>query len=426
MKQSTFTHASILILGSAVSGLSFGNGFSINEQSARTLGQAFAGRASDADNASTIASNPAGMALLERSEFSIGAAYIDAKSSISNTNASLAVPGLGTLPVTGSNEGDMIPGITVPYAYYVHRIDPQWSVGLGVYTPYGLKTEYEDSFQGRYLGITSDVKLITAQPTVSYRFGNGLSLGLGITYNDIEGELSRNSFSGAATDIRARVKGDDTGWGYNIGALYEINERTRIGIAYFSTVDYTLEGNTQLTDVPGLGNPRFDASLDLTTPDRLDLGLTHSITPALTLHVDVTRTYWRELDELVVENENAPPQLATDTEVLDWDDTWSASVGLSYRLGPQWTVRGGVGIDPSPLDGSTRSVRVPVGDRKQIAFGATWEPTQDVSIDLGYMYFREDKARIDTTQEHAGIAYSYAATYKNSSSIYALQLNWKI
>jgi long-chain fatty acid transport protein len=422
MKNLMFPRTSVLILGSALSGLSFGNGFALNEQSARTLGQAFSGRVSDADNASTIASNPAGLSRLKQAEFSAGAAYIDARSDISDTRARIN----GVLPVNGTNDGDMIPAITVPFVYYAQPIDEHWSVGFGVFAPYGLKTEYEDTFQGRYLGLTSDLKIATAQPTVSYKFDNGLSIGLGVTYNQIEGELTRNSFSGTPTDIRAKIKGDDTGWGFNIGALYEINAGTRIGVAYYSAVDYTLEGHTEITNFP-LGNQRYKASLDLTTPDKIDFGLTHDFTPELTLHVDLTRTNWSELDELVIHNENAIlPQLATDRENLDWHNTWSYSLGLSYQINPQWTVRTGVGIDPSPVEDSTRAVRVPVSDRQQIALGATWSPLQNLSIDFAYLHFRESTAHIDVTQPHAGVNYSYTGTYKNSANIYGLQLSWRI
>ena len=422
MKRTTLTHASVLILGSTISGFSLGNGFAINEQSAATLGQAYSGRVSDADDASTLAGNPAGMSRLKQGEFSAGAAYIDARSKISDTSANIA----GAIPVSGSNDGNMIPGITVPFGYFVYPINSEWSIGFGVFSPYGLKTNYEDTFQGRYLGVKSDLEIITAQPTVSYRLNDNLSFGLGITYNKIDGQMTRNSSSGTPTDILANVEGNDTEWGYNLGVLYEIDARTRIGVTYYSKVDYTLEGHTQLTNVPGLGNPRFNASLDLTTPDKLDFGLTHDFTPALTLHADITRTNWSELNSLVVKNETPIPTLATDTENFDWNNTWSASIGLSYRLNSQWTVRGGLGLDPSPVDNSTRSVRVPVNDRHQIAVGTTWAPLQNLSVDFGYLYFRESTAHVDITQDHAGVDYSYTATYKNSASIYGLQLNWKI
>lgn len=426
MKKISFPHASIVILSSAISSLSFGNGFALNEQSARSLGQAFSGRASDADNASTIASNPAGMARLKQAEFSGGVALIDAHSDISDSSATIA----GALPVQGTNDGDMVPHITIPFAYYVHPLDEHWAVGFGVFAPYGLKTEYEDSFQGRFLGVKSDLQVATAQPTVSYKFDNNLSLGLGITYNKIDGELTRNSYPGSTLipAINARVKGDDTAWGYNLGALYEINGKTRVGVAYYSSVDYEIEGHSTITNVPAPagGNQHLKASLDLTTPDKLDFGLTHDFNSDLTLHVDITRTAWSKLDSIDIKNETTNPLFATDTENLDWDDTWSYSVGLSYQINPQWTVRTGFGIDPSPVKDSTRSVRVPVDDRQQIAFGATWAPMQNLSIDLAYLYFKESTAHVNTTQVHGGVPYSYRGTYESSANIFGVQLNWKI
>jgi long-chain fatty acid transport protein len=423
MKYLSLTHASIAILGSALSGMAFSNGFALNEQSARSLGQAFSGRVSDADNASTVASNPAGMSRLKQAEFAVGAAFIDAHSDISDTSAAVSVrPSGPTFPRSGSNDGDMIPGITIPFAYYVHPIDEHWSVGFGVFTEYGLKNEYEDTFQGRYLGIKSELQTVTAQPTASYKFENNLSIGVGVTYNTVDGELSKAIFTGPATsDRNASVEGDDSAWGYNLGALYEINSATRVGVAYYSKVDYSIEGHTEITGVP-----RLDASLDLTTPDKLDFGLTHDFTSDLTLHVDITHTNWSELTEIEVHNETSLPQLATDTENLDWDDTWSYAVGLSYQINPEWTVRSGIGIDPSPIKSSTRSVRVPVDDREQIAFGATWSPTETVSIDLAYLYFRESTAHINITQPGATVNNSYSGKYENSANIFGVQLNWKI
>ena len=40
------------------------------------------------------------------------------------------------------------------------------------------------------------------------------------------------------------VEGDDYGWGFNLGALWQLSDATRIGIAYRSEIDYTLEGDT--------------------------------------------------------------------------------------------------------------------------------------------------------------------------------------
>jgi long-chain fatty acid transport protein len=425
MKRITWNHTRVLLLCSTVSSLSFGSGFQINEQSARSIGQAFSGRVSDADSASTIASNPAGLSRLTRAEISGGVAYIDAKSDISDASASNSLTG----PTGGTNDGDMIPSITIPFIYYAQPIDDRWSAGIGVYVPFGLKTEYEDSFQGRYLGTTSEVELVTIQPTVSFKITPQLSFGLGITYNTIDGKLERNSIgfippATILTGVEAKVEGDDTAWGYNAGLLYELNDNTRFGLTYYSKVDYTLEGDTTIRNLGP--TQKFDASLDVTTPDRVEFGLTHNLTQQLTLHANAGRTSWRKLEELVIENETANPLLARSVEELDWEDSWLYAVGLSYSINPQWTVRGGIAYDESPVPDSTRSVRVPVGDRVEYAMGVTWTPMENLSIDAAYLYFKERDSDVNATQASGPISYSYAAKYDNSANVFGLQMTYRM
>jgi long-chain fatty acid transport protein len=264
------------LVTTTIPNIAFASGFSLSEQSARTLGQAFSGRASDADAATTLADNPAGMSRLARPEFSGGFALVDAHADISNASGSTSTP-FGTNPVDGSNDGDMIPLTPIPFGFYVHPIDDRLALGFGIYAPFGLTTDYESDFQGRYFGTESAIQVITAQPTLSYKIGNGFSMGFGLTYNRFDGELKKDIFNAipGSPDINGGVKGDDWAWGYNVGILYELDEDTRFGLTYFSKVDYTLEGRTRLENVPvgpaffPSSSVRYDAELDITTPERI-------------------------------------------------------------------------------------------------------------------------------------------------------------
>ncbi|MFT3931574.1 MAG: outer membrane protein transport protein [Spongiibacteraceae bacterium] len=426
MNVKTLTHSSLFILSAALSTTAFGSGFALNELSARSTAQAFAGRVSDADEAATVATNPAGMSLLKHAEVSFGASFVDAKSDISNVSSKVSV-----LNVSGTNDGDMIPFTSIPFGYYVQPIDDKLALGFGVYAPFGLATEHEDTFQGRYFGTVSDIQVITFQPTVSYKLTNNLSLGLGITYNRFDGKLEKAIFTGASSpDARAKVKGDDDAWGYNLGAIYEFSADTRIGLTYYSKVKYTLDGHTTLSSVPvPLGGPslRYNASLDIETPDRIDLGITHNLTPDLTLHGEIVRTNWKTLDEIRVENETSNPVFATSVEPLDWDKTMLYSIALSYKLAPQWILRGGFALDEQPMSDSTRSVRLPAGDRKIYSLGTTWSPMQSLDIDLAYMYIKEDSATVSqrTSTLSGGLPITYSAKFENEINIFALQGTWK-
>lgn len=396
------------------------SGYALNEQSISGMGVSFAGRSSAADDASTVFGNPAGMARLKRDEVSLGVAAIHAKSRISDTSSRTAA---GTAN-GGSNDGDMVPTTGVPMGYYVKPLDEKVAFGVGVYVPFGLATEYENGFQGRYFADKSYVRVITVQPTLSYRFNDKLSVGFGPTFNHIEGELSSsltNPLSPGANDGKVKVKGDDTAVGFNAGVLYEFTPQTRVGVTYRSRVKYELEGDTRVSG-PGaaIGSSagKYDASLDVTTPESVDMSFTHELNDAWTLYAGSTWTRWSRFKELRIQNEGvrgafaAPTALGTIVEEQNWHDTWAHAVGLSYKVNPQWVLRTGVAIDQTPTNNTDRSPRTPTGDRKIFSLGAGWSPTQDMTIDVAYSYLKEDEVEVNRATQTRG---SYNATYKNSA-----------
>lgn len=402
---------------SAASSYSLASGFALNEQSISGMGTAFAGRSSSADDATTVYDNPAGMARLKREQVSVGAAVIFAKTDIDDTRSTFG----------GNNDGDMVPTVGVPMGYYVKPIDDKWSFGLGMYVPFGLITDYESGFAGRYYGNKSEVRVITLQPTVSYRINDQLSFGFGPTINRIDGELTSavlNPLSPGRNDGKVKVKGDDTALGFNAGVLFELDARTRIGLTYHSKVDYKLEGDTTLSG-SGFGPlaGKYDASLDLETPESVDFSVTHDLNDAWTLYAGSTWTRWSRLEEIRVENTGRlPAALSNITEEQDWRDTWSYAVGAAYKLNRQWTLRAGLAYDQSPTRNEFRSPRIPTDDRKIFSLGAAWSPNDDVTVDVAYSYLKEEDADINQVNASKG---AYRATYKNSAHGLGAQLTYR-
>lgn len=400
------------------------SGFALNEQSVSGMGTSFAGRSSSADDASTVFGNPAGMARLKRDEIYAGAAVIHARSDIRQPRANV-----GPLSLSGSNDGDMVPTTGVPMGYYVKPLDDKVAFGLGIYVPFGLMTDYERNFQGRYYADKSYVRVITIQPTLSYRFNDKLSVGFGPTFNHIEGELSSsllNPLSPGSNDGKVRIRGDDTAVGFNVGVLYEFTPSTRAGLTYHSRVKYQLDGDTRISGngaLAGLAG-KYDASLDMTTPESVDFSVTHELTDALTLHAGSTWTRWSRFQEIRVENDSAtlPANLSTITEEQNWHDTWAHAVGLSYRLNPQWTLRTGLAVDQSPTNNTNRSPRIPSGDRTIFSIGAGWSPTQDLIVDLAYSYLQEESVDVAHQSPSRG---DYRARYRNSAHGFGAAVSYR-
>jgi len=412
--KTTWLKTAVAAAAGVLSSQALAAGFALNEQSISGMGTSFAGRSSSADDATTLFGNPAGMSRLKREEVSFGVAAIHAKSDIKNASS---------FPGAGSNDGDMVPFTAVPMGYYVKPVDDKWAVGVGVYVPFGMITDYEGGFQGRYFGDYSEVRVITVQPTVSYRFNEKLSVGFGPTINRIDGELQ----SATLNNGRVKVRGDDTAVGFNAGVLYEFTPHTRVGLTYHSKVDYELEGDTRLTGA-GFGPfaGKYDASLDLTTPESVDVSLTHELNDDWTLYAGAMWTRWSRFEAIIVENEGIPAPLQDSFDPIieeqDWHDTWSYAVGAAYKLNREWTLRTGLAFDQSPTNNVHRSPRIPSGDRTAVSFGLAWNPTDDVTVDLAYSYLWEEDTKIRRASDTRGI---YNATYENSAHGFGASLSYR-
>ncbi|OLS61997.1 OmpP1/FadL family transporter [Pseudomonas putida] len=411
MKKVTLIKSTLAIAVTLASSNLLASGFALNEQSVSGMGTGFAGRSSSADDASTVYGNPAGMSRLKSEQITVGGAAVIAKTDIKN--------GRGTFG--GSNDGDMVPVVGVPMGYYVKPIDEHWSVGFGMYVPFGLVTDYETGFAGRYFGSKSEVQVVTFQPTVSYAFNDVVSIGFGPTINRIDGSLQSNALNAGSpgrNDGQVKISGDDTAVGYNIGILVQPSEHTRIGLTYHSMVDYKLEGDTKIqgTGFGPFNGGKFDASLNIKTPESVDLSVTHELDDQWTLYAGSTWTRWSRLEAITVKNDGVPaplrPNLGTISEEQNWHDTWAHAIGASYKVNKEWVLRTGFTVDQSPTNNTNRSPRIPTGDRKIFSVGAGWTPTEAMTIDVAYSYLWEEDTKVNLRDPSKG---AYSAKYENSA-----------
>ncbi|MBX8522438.1 outer membrane protein transport protein [Pseudomonas cichorii] len=401
-------------------------GFARTEQSISGMGIGQAGRASAAEDASTIYGNPAGMARLEGRQITAGVAFIDASTDISHVSGRSS----------GSNDGDMVPFSSVPFGFYTQQLDEHWAFGFGVYAPFGLSTDYENGFQGRMFASKSDIKVVTLQPTISYAFNDRLSIGFGPTLNRIAGTLESDiTLSPAIPDTHVKVKGDDTALGFNVGVLFNATDTTRVGLTYHSKVDYKLDCHTQVATGAGtppllLASNRYDCTLKVTTPESYDFSVTQELSDAWTLYASATWTGWSRLQDLSLRNQPisaaqggslASALTGSIQEGLNWHDTWAYAIGTAYRLNPQWVLRTGLMFDQSPTSNTNRSPRTPTGDRRIFSLGVGYNVTPQLTIDLAYSYLREES--VDVSRANA--LGSYSATYQSDASLFGVGATYR-
>ncbi|MFC4728387.1 outer membrane protein transport protein [Coralloluteibacterium thermophilus] len=396
----------LAVLAACASAPAFAGGFQIKENSAVALGRAFAGSASAPGDAAIISNNPAGMRLLGGRTVQVDLTALNLEAEYNNTYNRDA---LGR-PLTGGNGGDAGDLNWIPAAYFAMPIGEQFHLGAYVDAPFGLKTEYDADWVGRYNGVKSELRTIDLGLSLSYDVNPYVSFGGSVFYQYAEAELTNavdfgaiiantgatppGAFLPQSADGLARVKGDTKDWGFKLGALFTIVDGTNIGVTYRSKVEHDISGNATFTvpapaaavfaQLPGNLFTDTGGSAFLETPAVATLSLTTRVNDQWTLMGEVSRTAWSSFESLTIDFAN--PAQPNTTEVFGWRDTWFGSVGAEYQMNDQWVLRGGIGYDQTPTSLEHRSPRVPDADRRWLSLGFSYLMSPAATINVGYTH----------------------------------------
>lgn len=393
----------------------YGSGFQIRENSAEGLGRAFAGSAATPGEAAVIYNNPAAMSLFGDRVVRLDLSAIDLSFDFDGEGADA----LGR-PLTGGTGGDAGDLIWLPAAYFAMPLGQDWNVGVSLSAPFGLRTEYDEGWIGRYQALKSDLATVNLALSLSYDLTDNFALGGSANVQYADAELSRaidfgailagtpgTDFAPQSADGTSTLSGDDYALGWTLGALWRFSEQVNVGLSYHSEIDHTLAGRAEF-DVPAEAAAVFaslpgdlftdtDGRADLTTPATATLSVHAALTERFDVMADLSRTFWDSFDELRIEFDN--PAQDPVVEIQDWSDTWFASVGAEYSLNEQWTLRGGLAYDETPTNDVHRSPRIPGADRRWASAGVAWQPVPEWTLDLGYARLFTSDASISNASE---------------------------
>lgn len=402
-----------VLLAAAVPRIAAGAGFAVFEHSGRGLGSAFAGAAASAEDPSTVFFNPAGMAALDGTQVA-GSSHAIIPSFHFMDRGSTLNPAVGGGPLRGSDGGNAGETGLVPAFYLTHALPRGWTVGLGIDVPFGLRTEYNPDFRGRYHATVSDLKTVNVNPSVAYRLLDQLWLGAGLSVQYAHVKLTNFLDLGTAcvtvqhlppavcsavgltpqkSDAFVKLTGTDWSLGWNLGAMYEPFAGTRFGVAYRSRVQHTLRGFADFS-VPSKAQAVVgatgqlkdtDARAGVVFPDSATLGAFQQLNPHWALLGDVTWTHWSEFKQLAVNFAN-PKQ--TDLVVPEkWRDSFRYALGVRWEPTALWSFRAGTAYDETAVsDARFRDPRIPDSDRVWLAVGAGYQLFDWARVDVGYAH----------------------------------------
>lgn len=449
MQNQNFARVTALALGIA-GVLAFGHaqasGFQIKENSTKALGRAFAGSGAATGDASVVSNNPAAMSTFKQSTVQADVAVIDLTADFTGGGFT----GVGT-PLVGGNGGDPGDATAVPSMAAIFPVgDTGMTLGAQVSAPFGLKTEYDSNWVGRYNAIESDVKTVDLTLSASFDFGSEVSFGAGLIYQRAEATLSSaldfgtvlcsanpascfsplSPFRPQQNDGTVSVKGDDTGIGWIIGMHIHPNERTAIGFTHRSEIDHDLEGDADFT-VPAnvatvLAAARPGQFIDtgavapLTTPAVDTISVSYGVTDNFKLLADFSRTQWSSLKNVTIYfNSRQAPSV----EDFDWKDTTFWSLGAEWDLNDSFVLRGGYAEDQSPTKIETRTPRLPDADRQWASIGLTWKASEAFEVSAAYTRIFVDDPKISGI--HSATGSTLTGSYDADVNIFGLSAQYK-
>ena len=390
--------STILIITPCVS---IAGGLYINEFGTPSMGVAGAGANAVASDASTSFHNPAGMTRINGNELmgTAGLLYATVKFD----------PDADT-PIPGGDGGDAGGPAPMIGGFYVHSLSDNWKLGANLITITGAVLDYDDDWAGRYLNTELTLLTMTFFPSIAYRVNNWLSLGGGpqIMYADLEMKAKAPPPNGNG---EVKIDGDDVAFGFGLGALFEVSERTRFGMVYQSEIEPEFSGDVKFSG----GAVSADAGTDteITLARFIRISGYHELNDRWALLGTVGWEDWSAFKDVNISTGQGSQDIPR-----NWHDTWKFAAGVQYRPVEQWLLQLGFSYDTSPVDSDDRTPDMPIDRQIRYATGVQYQWSEDVSLGGQFVYadYGDAKIRNDLLR---------GEYERNDIFFLAFNVNWK-
>ncbi|MFQ3198012.1 MAG: long-chain fatty acid transport protein [Paraglaciecola sp.] len=410
---------------------SFAAAFQLSEHSASGLGRAFAGDAAMAENASVVSRNPALMSQFRENQLSVVGTYILPDVSLGGESG----------PVYSSaaalNNDSIAPEAFVPATYFVMPLDDKFAVGFGLFSNFGLATEFDEDYAAGQLAGKTEIVTVNFNTSVSYQVNQRLTVAAGLNYvyadatitrhvGDLSNALAAQGLSVPASTLALDLEGDDYGYGYNLGVAYDLDENSRFGLHYRSKVDITFDGiySNALPAIVGLfPNGQSGAvqpgKVALELPATAEFSGSHQLDEKWGVHYSVLWTQWSSFERLeaFVPGQNEPVFAKEE----NFSDSFRYAMGADYQLNSHFKLRAGIAYDETPTDSQLLSISIPDTNRLWISTGGTYLLDDSSSVDLGLSVIRGEE-RTFTETDDAGGAWEFSS--EGNAFIVAVQYNY--
>lgn len=421
-------------------------GYQVNAQSTKQAGMGHVGVAMKL-GAESMHFNPAGLAFMKNNiHLSAGVSGVFSKGKFTSGDYMQKSDNTPTTPL---------------YLYAGFKIYDFLAAGVSVTTPYGSTMDWGKDWKGAHLVQDISLKAFNIQPTVSWKIMDRLSIGAGLMMEFGNIKLSRALIGPGAINNMANtllpqlqpilqqhpewmgmvntmiqdiekyedasaasvnLKGDaGIRLGFNVGAMFDVNDKITIGVSYRSKVKARVkEGDISLSyanesdlkekllpevnallnkikseypnvnlPISGIAVPPLDEgtfSAELPLPDNWNVGITYKPTDRWILSGEVQFVGWGAYDQLAIEF--SPSSLSQYDLVADkkYENSRIYRAGAQFAATSRFDIRLGAYYDESPVKDNYLNPETPSMDKLGITAGLSFRPIDCLSVDFAFSY----------------------------------------
>lgn len=375
-------------------------GFMLTEQSAGSLGRAYAGAGVDGTDLSGVYYNPATMVLHKGTAIQMGFVGIGLNLDYVGEDAN------GNEVTANGREKSQ----AIPHGYIVHQINDKVWFGLGMTVPFGMGTEYDDNWAGNEHGISATILTFDLNPNFAFKLSEKFSVGVGasIQYAAADLKIRKNNTDDLANkgvkdaSVRSEIDADSIAWGWNVGMMWSPLENLRFGVSYRSQIQHDAEGDLTIDPLSATAADGSDISQSLggllsqmkaygdmdgaasvTAPAWAMASVAWDVNDLVSLYGTFRWTDWSSFDELKIDGNGETKS----TIPNKWRDTYLGSLGMDLRLTDWWTLRGGIAYESSPIaNPQYRTAIIPDADRWWFAIGSSFKWSDNFQTDISFAH----------------------------------------
>jgi long-chain fatty acid transport protein len=296
-----------------------------------------------ADRPSAVYYNPAGLAQIGTADFEDGFYVL--------------TPSTSYVGPTGASVSETKQSFLLPYVFMaapVARLNGEHvTLGFGVYSPFGLSSEWPDDSGFRTLASDNRVRYITSAVSVGVPVFPGFEVGASVEYSKQHVDLNRGL--GYVPGDRFHFAGDGSAFSYGIGARWQPVPEHSFGVNFQSKANFGIGGTANL-DPLGIS---FAGHADWVYPEDVSVGYSFRPTPAWNLEFDYDWTNWRRLTTVVLYS----PTFTPTPLPFNWQASAYYNLGGTYYWKNGWNLSAGVSYSTNSVPTASFNPSVPDNSR---------------------------------------------------------------